>query len=373
IDATTLTSVAVFGPLADARNLGDGGSSDVYAPTVVTPMQGLVDALPGAAVTHHATPEATGADVAVVVVGYTRADEGEFIGDTGTSALRALLPGPDDPDEAAAFAALLEAEDLPALAPGSEPATEVGGFSTGGDRASLRLSDADEALIAAVATHHPRTVVVLIGGSAVVMEPWRTAVPAIAQLWYSGMEGGHALAEVLLGQVDATGRLPFTIPADEQHLPPFDRDADTATYDRWHGYWLLARDRHEAAFPFGFGLSYTTFEIGPTTVDDDGEELVVRAVLRNTGGRDGTDVVQVYAGRPADPDRPTRRLVAFARVDVAAGAEADVELRVPWTRLAVRDAAHGRWTVVPGTYAFTVGRHSADVLSVDLIIDRPGS
>jgi beta-glucosidase len=210
--------------------------------------------------------------------------------------------------------------------------------------------------------------VAIVAGSAVVMEAWRHDVPAIVQLWSSGMEGGHALPAVLLGRVDATGRLPFSVPTDTDHLPPFDRDADAVTYDGWHGYWRLARDRHAPAFPFGFGLSYTSWELGPTTLDEEGDELVVRGVVRNTGERDGTDVVQLYAGRPADLTRPARRLVAFARVDVAAGGEATVELRVPWARLAVRE--RGAWVVAPGTYVLTLGRHAGDLDAVDLIADR---
>ncbi len=371
LEPAALASVAVFGRLADVRNLGDGGSSDVFAPTVSTPLQGLVDALVGVAV-HPALDPTTAADhdLAVVVVGYTRADEGEFIGETGGQ-LRQLLPGADDPEEAAAFVALVAAEASPRLAPGSVPETPPGGFSVGGDRVSLRLSDADEALITAVAAANPRTLVVVISGSAVVMEAWRHQVPAVVQLWYSGMEGGHALADVLLGRVDASGRLPCSIPTTEAHLPPFDRHADAVTYDGWHGYWLLARDRHDAAYPFGFGLSYTTWEVGPTTLDEDGDEIVVHTSVTNTGARKGTDVVQLYAGRPADPTRPARRLVGFVRVaDVAPGEHATVELRLPWSRLAVRDPAEGSWRVAPGTYVLTVGRHAADLDAVDLIVDR---
>ncbi len=255
-------------------------------------------------------------------------------------------------------------------AEGTIPESDALGFSIGGDRARLTLHDADEALIAAVAAANPRTIVAIVAGSAVLTEAWREQVPAIVQVWYSGMEGGHALADVLLGHVDATGRLPFTIPSDAAHLPTFDRDADAVTYDGWHGYWRLARDRHDAAFPFGFGLSYTSWELGPTTVDDDGDDLVVRAVHRNTGARDGTDVLQVYAGRPADDTRPARRLVAFARVEIPAGGETTVELRIPWSRLAVRDSAARTWSIVPGTYLLTIGRHAGDVAAVDLIIDR---
>ena len=373
---SSVRRVAVVGRLAAERNLGDGGSSDVYAPSVVTTLDGLRAALPAAEVLHAdgadptaAADLAAGADVAVVVVGYTRADEGEFIGDSGTTHLRSLLPGPDEPDVVAAFEARLPHD--PVLVEGSVPGNDAMGFSTGGDRERLTLHAQDEALIEAVAAANRRTVVCLVAGSAVLTESWRHRVPALAQVWYSGMQGGHGIADVLTGAVDATGRLPFTVPTDATHLPPFDREADAVTYDAWHGYWRLARDRHEPAFPFGYGGSYTSWQLGPTTLDEEGDDLVVRAQLTNTGARDGADVVQVYAGRPADRTRPARRLAAFARVEAAAGATVEVELRVPWTRLAVRDPATRTWVLPSGTYVLTVGHHSADLDAVDLVIDRP--
>ena len=132
----------------------------------------------------------------------------------------------------------------------------------------------------------------------------------------------------------------------------------------------MARDRHEAAYPFGFGLSYTTWELGPTTVDDDGEELVVRAVHRNVGARDGSDVLQVYAGptRPTPPGPPGGSSRSpGSRCPPAS--ETTVECRVPWSRLAVREPDR-TWAVAPGTYVLTIGRHAADVAAVDLLVDR---
>ena len=372
LEPSSLERVAVIGRLADARNLGDGGSSDVYAPEVVTHLEGLRAALTQAEVEHHdgddpvtAARLAASADVAIVIAGYTRADEGEYIGQEGTAHLTELLPSADEPDVVTAFQARFAADHVPD--PDTIPSSDALGFSTGGDRVHLTLHEHDEALIAAVAAANPRTVVAVVAGSAVLTEGWRGDVPALLQVWYAGMEGGHALADVLLGRVDATGRLPFSVPTDADHLPPFERDAEVATYDGWHGYWRLARDRHAPAFPFGFGLSYTSWEIGPTTVDDDGSTLTVTAQLINTGNRAGADVVQVYAGRKADTTRPARRLVAFRRVELDPGQRADVTLEVPWDRLRVWD---GGWKLAPGTYTVEVGRHSADVLSVDLTVDR---
>jgi beta-glucosidase len=357
-----LRRVAVLGALADVRNLGDGGSSDVYAPTVVTPLAGLRAALGGIEVTHDvgddlatASRLAAEADLAIVVVGYTKADEGEFIGADGTAHLIALMPGPDDPGEEAEFAARVAEDPWGDPAPGAVTPSDTGGFATGGDRRSLRLHDHEAELIHAVAVANPRTVVAVVAGSAVMMEPWSTEVPAVAQLWYSGMEGGHALADVLLGRVDATGRLPFTVPTDEAHLPPFDPDADAVTYDAWHGYWRLERDGHEPAYPFGFGLSYATWALDAVGASQDGDDTVVHVEVRNTGPRPGATVVQLYLRRPS---RPHRRLVAFARVEAGPGQSAAATLRVPPRALAIR--RDGRWVVEPGRYELGAGFHSRD-------------
>ena len=100
-----------------------------------------------------------------------------------------------------------------------------------------------------MAAANPRTVVAVVAGSAVVVSEWDHLVPALVQSWYSGMEGGHGLADVLTGRVDATGRLPFSVPVSPDDLPAFDPDATEFTYDAWHGYWYLARQRHGAGLP----------------------------------------------------------------------------------------------------------------------------
>ena len=113
----------------------------------------------------------------------------------------------------------------------------------------------------AVSAVNPRTVVALVAGSAVVISEWDSDVPAVVLSWYSGMEGGHGLADVLRGTVPAAGRLPFSIPRQETDLPAFRADAEQFTYDAWHGYWHLATQGIGPAYPFGFGLGYTTFAI----------------------------------------------------------------------------------------------------------------
>ena len=134
------------------------------------------------------------------------------------------------------------------------------GLALGGDREQLSLHPRDEALIEAVVAANPRTIVAIMAGSAVITEAWRHRVPALLMLWYPGMEGGHALADVLTGATNPSGRLPCTFPARAEDLPFFDRNATKITYDLWHGYRKLERDGATPAFPFGFGLSYTTFD-----------------------------------------------------------------------------------------------------------------
>jgi beta-glucosidase-like glycosyl hydrolase len=316
LSADALSSIAVVGRLADVANTGDHGSSDVRSPEVVTALHGLSAALEGVRVKRpaddgaQAAAEAAGdTDLAVVVVGYTAADEGEYVGDDATA----------DPALLALYPPAPEASD-PSMANG----VMVGAM--GGDRASLRLLPSDVELIRAVTAVNPRTVVVIVTAGAVITEEWRASVPAVLIGWYGGVEGGHALADVLLGACDASGRLPYSIPADESHLPFFDRDATSIVYDKWFGQRLLDRDGVEAAFPLGFGLSYTSFAISSVSVGAvSGESFTATVSVSNTGSRNGRHVVQLYGVIDA-PDFPRRVLLGFAPVSLAAGATATLEL-----------------------------------------------
>ena len=219
----------------------------------------------------------------------------------------------------------------------------------GGDRASLRLHPADEALIAAVAAANPRTVVAVMTGSAVITEGWRDEVAALLVLWYPGMEGGLALADVLSGAHEPGGRLPCSFPARAEDLPFFDRDATAITYDLWHGYRKLDRDGAEPAFPFGFGLSYTTFSLGDLRLAATVARSVAVAVT-NTGAAAGDDVVQLYVEAPGSAvPRAPRELKGFARVALAPGETRDVTIEVPVADLARYDPEAG-WVLEPLEY-----------------------
>ena len=358
LDAGALGSVAVVGRLAAVRNLGDGGSSDVWAPTAVTPLDGLRAALPGIEVRHDDDDPAVaaGADAAIVVVGYTKADEGEFIGDSGTAHLVSLMPAADEPEVVAVYEAERAAE-AHHFQPPADAAGEGGfGFAKGGDRESLRLRPEDEALIAAVAAVNPRTIVCLVAGSAVLIDRWDQQVPAVVQSWYAGMEGGHALADVLLGRAEASGRLPFSVPTDPDHLPPFDRNATEATYDGSHGYWKLAAEGHDAAYPFGFGLSYTDLSLLGMGAAQHGDEIVATTTAVNAGTRPGVEVVQAYASVGEDP----AKLVGFERVELGPGERRVVEVRFPLARLARWNDEDHEWNPVLSPIHVALARHAGD-------------
>ena len=251
--AAELRRLAVIGRLATVPNTGDHGSSSVNAPYVVTPFDGLRAALQPLGVelllddgkdAGRAAEVAATAEAAVVVVGYDYRDEGESL-DVFTPwwFLRRLPRPPLRHSLKTAWAGVAAVLRRVAQA-------------EGGDRKSLTLHAEDEALLLAVAAANPRTVAVVMCGGPVLMERWRHAVPGILILWYPGMEGGHALADIVLGKERPTGRLPFAIPLSEEHLPPFDPEAKVVEYGPLHGQALLDHLGVPAAYPYGFGLSY---------------------------------------------------------------------------------------------------------------------
>jgi beta-glucosidase len=366
LDASSTGRIALLGRLAAVRNLGDGGSSDVRSSRVVTPLEGL-RARFGDDCVVHADDDASiaaGADVVVVVVGYTKADEGECIEAAGLDELaRTTFPPIDHPTLGS------QSEWAPPPGPVRPPFSASGDvddrMAAGGDRTSLRLSAADESLIAAAAELNDNVIVVVVGGSAVVM-PWAATVRAVLMTWYSGVEGGSALADVLAGDVEPTGRLPFAVPTDPDHLAHFDRDATEITYDLFHGQWKLDRDGHAAQYPFGWGLGWGAVDVVGAEMSDE-STLVVS--VRNPGRRPLRPVVFVHAGVGHSRwERPRRRLVGFRRLDVGSGATADVEIEIDWSMLDVR--VEGEWVTEHGEYVIEVGRHAGDLGAIAVTLQR---
>ena len=324
LDRSQIQSIVVVGPLAAIANLGDTGSSSVAPSFAVAPLDGIITHAGAVSVTY--VPSATlsvsdqaavaAADAAIVVAGLTSADEGE-------------------------------------------------GLITHGDRDSLALSATQNQLIADVAALNPRSIVVLEASGAITM-PWVDDVAAILMAWYPGQHGGNAIADVLFGDVTPSGKLPMSFPVAEQDLPPFDNVSLAVTYDYYHGYRYLDRNGVAPLFPFGFGLSYTTFQyanltVAPTTLSSYGH-VRVTADVTNTGAVPGDDVAQLYIGyQGSSVDRAVNDLKGFARVHLEPGETRTVLFDVRAADLAFWNIATGAWEVEPITYEVHVGPSSRDL------------
>jgi beta-glucosidase len=358
-----IKKLAVIGKLAAVPNTGDAGSSNTRPPYVVTPLQGLQEALAGQAEIIYddgsdparAAQAVREAEVAVVVVGYTHLDEGEYVSPHTMAELSKNFP-PPAPEE------MPIAQEM--MANMSATNSVRNAMPPGGDRKLLTLHPDDEALIQAVAASNPRTVVAMMGGSAIITENWRGQVPAILMLWYPGMEGGHAFADILLGKVNPSGKLPCVFAARSEDLPYYDMDATAITYDLWHGYRKLERDGAVPAFPFGFGLSYTAFEFSHLRLSDTSlganDTLTATLEVTNCGSVAGDTVVQIYVAVPISRvERAPKELKTFRRVGLKPGETKTIQMEIPIKDLAYYDEQSG-WTVELTGYTLIVGQHSLD-------------
>jgi beta-glucosidase len=179
------------------------------------------------------------------------------------------------------------------------------------------------------------------------------------------MEGGHALAEVLFGGVNPSGKLPFTVPEDQADLPPFDPFAERADYGRYHGYTLFEKMSHPVAYPFGHGLSYTRFVVRDLQITtprvSPGGVVTVRATVHNVGQRAGAEVVQLYVGFPGSRvERPVKLLRGFAKAHLAPNVAQTIDFAVPAADLAYWDTQASEWVVEAMDYEVMVGCSSAD-------------
>jgi beta-glucosidase len=335
-------SIVFLGPDSDlpnvARNvpdnasgLGDRGSSGTNAPYTISFVQGMQEK--GFTVTESPNPaDAAKADIAIIPVSMAHEDEGEH-------------------------------------------------YDNGHDRIDLTLSVnhpkhwfaaglVPSAFIKQAVAANPKTIVLLLVGSAVVMEDWIDSVPAIVQTFYPGQEGGRALAKLLTGEINFSGKLPFTVGKNEADYPGFDNKASKTDVDYWHGY---RRFEHPPSSPvrfwFGFGKSYTTFEYSnprvlcSSGITDTGQ-LTVQVDVKNTGLVEGVEAVQLYiGGYPAGPRRPVKELKAFARATspadptkgLAPGETTTVTLSVAAKDMAYWDMDTHSWIVQKGQHTVFVG------------------
>lgn len=271
-----------------------------------------------------------------------------------------------DHDELRAEAVALAAHsDVAVLFLGLSDAAESEGF----DRAHIELPTEQIRLLAALSAAQPNVVVVLSNGGVVRTSGWDTRVPAILEGWLLGQAGGGAIADILFGRVNPSGRLAETIPmalADSPAALSFPGALGHVRYaeDIFVGYRGYDARGTDVSYPFGHGLSYTRFDYGTAQVEVTTDGIVLRVPVTNVGDRDGREVVQVYAGLPGSRvPRAHRALVGFRVVELAAGDTATVAIAVPRDDLAFFNVQRGAWMVEAGEYRFDVGASSRSIRS----------
>jgi beta-glucosidase len=248
---------------------------------------------------------------------------------------------------------------------------DVGYDSEGGDKQGLEIPYGQVELLQKLVEANPRIVVVLVGGSPMEMDAWLGQVPAVLLSWYSGMEGGNAIAHVLFGDVNPSGKLPATFPRRLADSPAhafgpsgFPGADGTVTYSEgvFVGYrWYDSRNI-EPLFPFGFGLSYTTFEYSNLKLTPTADGLTVAFDIKNTGKCAGAEVAQVYVRPgPARVPRPTKELKGFQKVSLRPGEQKTVSVTLNKDAFAYYDDQQSAWVAEQGRYGIVVGSSSRDL------------
>ncbi len=345
---TGIRTLAVLGKMAALENTGDHGSSKVAPPYVITALEGLRRASNAYGIGEiltgdeddltAATTSAARADAVIIVVGNTAEDEGEYIpGDIALGADSVLGSG--------------DGAEKPVVK------------TFGGDRDDLNLRADQQALIAAAAVTGKPVIVVIVAGSAIMVEGWHDQAGAILQTFYSGMEGGTALAKILFGDVPPSGKLPFTVARQASDYPFFDKDADRITYDHWHGYCKFDRDGLIPRYPFGHGLTYTKFDYRAAKVRVSGDRILLQVSVTNIGNVAADEVVMAFVSFPGTQAvRPKKILKGFRRVHIVPGECKTVHIEIPLESLKWRDPAMHDWKLESGEYQAMIGGNSADLI-----------
>ena len=243
------------------------------------------------------------------------------------------------------------------------------GETEGGDRRRMELFPAQENLINEIAKVNKNCAVVVVAGSAVTMDNWLKNIPSVLFAWYPGEQGGNALADVLFGKENPAGRLPITFAKSSNQYPEdFYSLTDKIEYKEgiYVGYRYFDKYKKEVLFPFGYGLSYTTFKYSNMNVvvsKEEGQNIVkVTADVENTGGRDGDEVVQLYIHDvKASVERPEKELKGFKRISLKSGEKKTVEFKLGDDAFAFWNETTKNWLVEPGNFEIRVGSSSMDI------------
>lgn len=321
-----INKIVVLGTLGDTENIGDHGSSKVHPYYTITPLKGIMKKMPTAQVLYcdgkdldKAKKMAKDADAVIIVAGYIHSDEGEYLADRSDIA------------------------------------------DMGGDRKTMRLHKRDVELIHALKGINKNTVVSIVGSSAILIDEWESDVPGIIFSFYSGMEGGSALADILFGDVCPSGKLPYTVAKKEEDYPFFDPDLTEATYEYYHGYCKMDKEKKQVSYPFGYGLSYTSFDIGEPILRKSNGTAKFTLTIRNNGNMRGAEVIQLYVGcKDSEVDRPVKVLRDFVRVELSPSEEKAIDLSINKDQMAYYDEKKNAWITENISYIAYIGTSSAE-------------
>lgn len=335
-----IKKIAIVGSLAKTENDGDRASSKVTSAYVVTPFNGITNYVGNnIEILYAARNDIEGikriakeADAVIIVAGNTYKEEGEFIHLKGHKAT-----------------------------PGKKPLLAKMNMMSTGDRLSLQLPERDLKIIEAVSSVTNKSVVCIASGSAVVMESWKEKVSSILMTFYNGMEGGNALANILFGNTNPSGKLTFSIPINESDLPHFDPYCDSITYEYYHGYTLFDKTKKPLAFPFGFGLSYTQFSFSELKINAENGFIEAAVTIKNTGSIAGAEVAQLYIGfGNSTIDRPLKLLKGFQKIFLQSQEQKTINFKVPVSELAYYDTSTKTWNIESMQYELFIGNSSAE-------------
>ncbi len=295
----------------------------------------------------------------------------EFYEDGGGAVIKFGMKYIENPqyDAIAEAASIASKADLAIIFAGANDMLE----SEGRDRDGLELPGKQEQLIQAIVKSNPNTIVVLNGGTPVITKNWLNKIKALVHMYYSGQESGTAIAQILAGDVNPSGKLPFSFIADYSQSPAFKnyKKSLKVPYEEgvFVGYRYLDKNNINPTFPFGFGLSYTTFEYKNLKVKMDGKNrFIITLDVTNTGLKEGDEVVQLYLAPPkSSVERPLKELKGFSRISLKAGETKSVSLFLKERDFAFWDISTNGWKIEPGNYQILIGTSSRDIKLLEKI------
>ncbi|MFE8048236.1 glycoside hydrolase family 3 C-terminal domain-containing protein [Brenneria goodwinii] len=342
LDPDRIKTIAVIGPNAGVARTGGGGSSLVKPKTAIAPFDAI--------------RQRAGAGVNVrYALGVSMA--GEDPREDNTLARARQLKNATD---------LAANADVAIVVVGRYPKLEGEGF----DINAMDLPPGQDTLIQAVAGVNPNTIVVLNTGSPVTVSRWLPDISGLVNMWYGGQAGGEALASILFGDANPSGKLPLTFPVSWEDSPAYGNypgENLQVNYAEgiYVGYRYFDKNNLQPQFPFGFGLSYTTFEyseLAVATVNKGKQIANVTLQVRNTGSRAGAEVVQLYVhDSHSRIERPLRELKGFSRVELQPGEAKTVSFRLELSALAYYSTEQADWVAEPGQFILQIGSSSRDI------------